>query len=285
MITNFGKELSKTAITEKVRKFYDLGSPLYFEVYGKHIHDGYYITGRESKQEAQENLTSLLAGKARLKKGLKILDVGCGVGGSSVWLAENLDATTVGITISPVQVEIARKLAEERKVTSSFLLMDAEKMAFDDNFDVIWVLAAITHLQNQQDFIKLATRFLKTGGKFIIFDWMLNEHITDVLNDRHIKPVSERMLLSNLYPLNTYLKWFIDNGYRITYAEDVTDNTIKTWDDALSVIKEPAILKLASRIIKEELGEVVGFLKSIRAMKLAMQKGKLTSGIVIAEKL
>jgi tocopherol O-methyltransferase len=285
MTTSFSKDLTRASIREKVRKFYDLGSPLYFEVYGKHIHDGYYITGKETKQEAQENLTKILVEKARIKRGVKILDVGCGVGGSSIWMAENLGATTVGLTISPVQIEIARKLAQERQVNSSFLLMDAEKMYFDYKFDVMWVLAALTHFRDQQSFIKLATRFIKKGGKFIIFDWMLDEHVTDILNDRYVKPVSDRMLLSSLYPLNSYLTWFIEDGYRIIYSEDVTDHTIKTWDDALSVIKEPAVLKLASRITKEEIGEILNFLKSISAMKLAMKKGRLKSGIVIAEKL
>lgn len=118
MTTNFSKEMTNESIKEKVQKFYDLGSPLYLEVYGRHIHDGYYVTGKETKQEAQENLTRLLVEKARIKKEAKILDVGCGIGGSSIWMAENIKATTVGITISPVQLEIARKLAQDRKVNS-----------------------------------------------------------------------------------------------------------------------------------------------------------------------
>jgi tocopherol O-methyltransferase len=285
MTTSFGKDLTGKEIREKVSNFYDLGSPLYLEVYGKHIHDGYYITGKETKQEAQENLTKLLIEKTGIQKGAKILDVGCGVGGSSIWLAEKYGATTVGITISPVQVDIARKLVKEKGVDSTFILMNAEEMHFDETFDVIWLLAAATHFRDQQKFIKLATKSLNKGGKFIIFDWMLDEHVTDPLNDQYIQTVADKMLLSTLYSLNTYLKWFIDNGYRIIYSEDVTAHTIKTWDDALSVIKQPAVLKLAARVTKKEVGEIFNFLKSIGAMKTAMKKGKLKAGIVIAEKL
>ena len=101
--TSFSNYPISTAIREKVQRFYDLGSPYYYEIYGEHIHDGYYVTGRESKEEAQENLIRLLVEKARIKRGARILDVGCGMGGSSIWLAENLGAVTVGITISPVQ--------------------------------------------------------------------------------------------------------------------------------------------------------------------------------------
>lgn len=163
--------------------------------------------------------------------------------------------------------------------------MDAEEMYFENKFDVIWVLAAATHLRDQQRFFKLATRFLENGGKFVIFDWMLDEHVKDALDDRYIKPVSEKMLLSSLYSLNSYLSWFINNGYRIIFSEDVTVHTIKTWDVALSVIKDPNVLKLASRISKEEIVEILNFFSSIGAMKNAMKRNRLKSGIVIAEKL
>jgi tocopherol O-methyltransferase len=285
MTTGFSKGLTCDGIREKVGKFYDLGSPLYLQVYGRHIHDGYYITGKETKQEAQENLTKLLVEKAGIKNGAKILDVGCGVGGSSIWMAEELGATTVGITISPVQVEIARNLAKEKSVDSKFILMNAEEMQFDETFDVVWLVAVATHFLHQEKFIKLATKSLNTGGKFVIFDWMLDGSVIDSPNDRYVKPVAEKMLLSSLYPMSAYIKWFIENGYRIVYSEDVTVHTIKTWDDALSVIKKPGNLKLAAHITKEEMLEIFNFFKSIGAMKTAMMKHRLMAGIVIAEKL
>jgi tocopherol O-methyltransferase len=285
MTTGFSGELTGDVIRGKIGKFYDLGSPLYLQVYGSHIHDGFYITGKETKQEAQENLTSLLVEKAGIKNGAKILDVGCGVGGSSIWMAENLGAATIGITISPVQVEIARNLATEKNVNSKFLLMNAEEMQFDGTFDIVWLVAAATHFLDQEKFIKLATKSLNTGGKFVIFDWMLDERVTDPSIDRYVKPVAEKMLLSSLYPMSQYLKWFIDNGYRIIYSEDITVHTIRTWDDAFSIIKKPGNLKLVAHIKKEEMLEIFNFFKSIGAIKTAMKRHRLIAGIVIAEKL
>jgi tocopherol O-methyltransferase len=273
------------SVREKVQRFYDLGSPYYYKIYGEHIHDGYYVTGRESKAEAQENLIRFLVEKAGIKKGARILDVGCGVGGSSLWLAENLGAATVGITISPVQVEMAGKLARERKLNSSFLLMDAERMSFTESYDVIWAVAVLSHLRNQENFLKSATRFLNRRGKIIIFDWMLSEEITEPQNDGYIKPVAEGMLLTSLYSISTYLKWCLKYGYRIVYWEDITSRTIKTWDDALSVVKQPAVWKLAYKVSSEECREALKFFNSLRPMKLAMQKGRLKSGVIIAEKI
>jgi tocopherol O-methyltransferase len=285
MTTSFSQNLNGEAIRAKVRQFYDLGSPLYFEVYGENIHDGYYLTGNESRQEAQENLTRHIAEKARIKKGDRVLDVGCGIGGSSLWLSANLEASTVGITISPAQLEIARQLAKERDANSTFLLMNAEQMQFEETFDVIWAVACSTHFQNQEKFVKSASVFLKPAGRFVIFDWMSNENVIDVKNDRYLKPVNEGMLLASLCSINNYLGWFMQNGYRISYAEDVTGRTLKTWDDALSVIKDPSILKYATRINKKEIAQILHFFKSVRAMKLAMKKGNMKAAIIVAEKM
>ena len=271
--------------TQRVRRFYDLGSPLYLEVYGENIHDGYYTTGSETRQQAQTNLTRLIAEKAGITSRARILDVGCGMGGSSVWLAQNLQANTTGITLSPVQVEIATRLAQDRKVDSTFQVMNAENMRFSETFDILWVVAASTHFQNQEAFVRSASPFLKKGGKFVVFDWMSNEDVADHESDKDLRPVCEGMLLNSLCSINQFLEWFIRSGYRITYAEDITDRTVKTWDDALSIIREPSTWKLASRVSKNELGEILHFLRSVRAMKRAMKHGKMRSGIIVAEKL
>jgi tocopherol O-methyltransferase len=285
LIASNTESLAEISITEKIQRFYDLGSPYYLSIYGEHIHDGYYIRGEESKKEAQENLVKLLADKAKIKKGDSVLDVGCGVGGSSIWLAKNLEAVTLGITISPVQIELARRFAAEQNLNSQFLLMDAGKMHFNQSFDVVWVVAALTHFTDPYHFLKLADSYLNKRGRFIIYDWMPDEGIIDSSNDPYIQPVSKGMLLSSLFSLTSYLKWFIQNGYRVTYAEDITKLTIKTWDDALSVIKDPAAWKLLPKSSLKELREFIGFFRSLRAMKLAMQKGKLRSGAIVVEKI
>ena len=285
MNTSFARGLTNTALKGKISKFYDIGSPLYLDIYGQHIHDGYYITGKESKEEAQENLIKLIVDKAGIKSGAKVLDVGCGVGGSSMWLAKHLGAVTTGITISPVQVLIARELARKSNASSTFKLMDAENLQFDEKFDVIWVVAAMTHFREQEKFIKLASQYLNPKGKFVVYDWMSSEEVKDVLNDRYLKAVSEGMLLAGLFSIDRYIEWFIKYGYGITYAEDITARTIKTWTDALSVVKRPAVLKLAYEMTKQYNREALTFLKSIGAMKRAMLKGKLKAGIIVAEKL
>lgn len=268
-------------IKHKIQKFYDASSPYWAEIWGEHIHDGYYLTGKESKEEAQENLVRLLAEKANIQKGSKILDVGCGIGGTSIYLAKNFGAHTTGITISPVQVEMAQKQAERQHANSAFSVMDAERMDFSESFDVLWIVGVLTHFIDQENFIKRAAKFLNKGSKFVLGDWMVAEDITDAERKKFIQPVLHGMLMPNSYSINTYLEWFIKYGYRIIYSEDITVRTRKTWDVALSLIKKPALWKFAYR----EGTIFVNFLQCIRAMRRAMHEDKLRFGVIVVEKL
>jgi cyclopropane fatty-acyl-phospholipid synthase-like methyltransferase len=77
-------DLTPSPIVEKVKNFYDAGSSHYVKIFGANIHDGYNATGKESREEAQAELIRFLAEKAGIENGIRILDVGCGVGGSSI---------------------------------------------------------------------------------------------------------------------------------------------------------------------------------------------------------
>src|SRR5579859_2867012 len=122
----------------KIIEHYDVVSPFYRSLWGEHLHHGYWIRGNESKEKAQVQLIEYLAEVARVKPGAEILDIGCGFGGSSLYLAKQYRAAVTGITISPVQVEMAIQAAAAERLDARFLLMDAEAMQFQKRFDVLW---------------------------------------------------------------------------------------------------------------------------------------------------
>ena len=93
----------------RIIKHYDIVSPYYRSLWGEHLHHGYWIRGDESKEKAQLQLIEHLAQLANVKPGSDILDIGCGFGGSSLYLAKHYNATVTGINISSVQVEMATR--------------------------------------------------------------------------------------------------------------------------------------------------------------------------------
>ena len=272
--------MSEPAFKERVRRFYDVLSPHFQVLWGDHLHDGLYASGNETKHVAQENLVQYLARESKIPPGAEGLDVGCGMGGSSVSLARDLGCEMTGITLSPVQVEMAQKLAVEQGVEARFLVMDAEAIQLPQRFDFVWMLGVLGHLEDQRAFIASSPRLLRSGGRFVLADWMAGPDLTPRDRRKYVEPVLRGMLMPQIFPLSQYLQWFEESGYRVVFAKDISDQTRKTWEDAVSVIEVPAVYRLA-----RELGwDALQLLRAIWGMKRAMAVSKIVYGVVIAER-
>ncbi|KAK3365853.1 S-adenosyl-L-methionine-dependent methyltransferase [Lasiosphaeria ovina] len=104
------------ALKDRIKLHYDLASDYYLNLWGEHIHHGYWPTDEskatDSKEVAQLALIKLLLDVSRVADGSRVLDVGCGVGGTSRYLAAELGCAVTGITISSKQVQIATRLTK-----------------------------------------------------------------------------------------------------------------------------------------------------------------------------
>ena len=100
--------------------------------------------------------------------GKKLLDVGCGLGNDLSRFVRG-GAEGVGIDISAVAVNLARKNFKYRNLSASFIEMDAENMAFSDNsFDIVYCHTVIHFTPDPQFLINEVHRVLKPGGLAIL---------------------------------------------------------------------------------------------------------------------
>ncbi|MBD2363815.1 methyltransferase domain-containing protein [Anabaena minutissima FACHB-250] len=162
---------------QRIQQFYDASSSLWEQIWGEHMHHGYYgVNGTEKKdrRQAQIDLIEELLSWAGVETAENILDVGCGIGGSSLYLAEKFQAQATGITLSPVQAARATERAQEKGLSakSKFLVANAQAMPFDDNtFDLVWSLESGEHMPDKTRFMQECYRVLKPGGTFIMVTW------------------------------------------------------------------------------------------------------------------
>ena len=99
--------------------------------------------------------------------GRRVLDYCCGDGQNTVFLAKN-GADAFGIDISPVSIQNAKEKAEKKGLkNASFLVMDAEKLEFEDNFFDLIVCSGVLHHLNIEKAYQELSRVLKPGGKII----------------------------------------------------------------------------------------------------------------------
>lgn len=262
----------------KIIEHYDVVSPYYYSLWGEHIHHGYWVRGDESKETAQLQLIDLLAQLANIKTGSRILDIGCGFGGSSLYLAKKYGASTTGITISPVQVRMAKEAAAKTNLDASFFLMDAEEMQFSQPFDLLWSVESISHYRDPRKFFASAVKFLKPGGCFALTDWFQKENLSPADKKKFIQPIEKGMMVE-LRGMNDYGDFLVSSGLHVVHRQDLTLNCAKSWDLGLDIIKDKKFWTLAAK----HGAEFVTNLKAFRAMRAGFASGKFVYGLFVAE--
>ena len=261
----------------KIIEHYDIVSPYYRSLWGEHLHHGYWIRGDESKEKAQLQLIEHLAQLANIKPGSDILDIGCGFGASSLYLAKHFNATVTGITISSVQVEMAMQAAAGQQLNAKFLLMDAEAMNFQKQFDLLWSVESISHYQNVRGFFASAAKLLKPGGSFAITDWFKKENLTRAETRKFIDPIEKGMFVE-LQVMDDYEQFFLSNGLQIMHREILNKNCAKTWDLCLNIIKDKSFWALAAKYGPH----FVSYLKGFQAMRAGFASGNFVYGLFVA---
>lgn len=190
----------------------------------------------------------------------KVLDVGCGIGGTSRYLASKLGEQTevTGITLSPKQVERATQLAKARGLgNAKFQVMDALAMTFPDNsFDMVWACESGEHMPDKKAYVEEMSRVLKPGGIMVVATWCQRD---DESRGRGAAPFTarDRKRLDYLYAewthphfisIASYRKLMEDTGLlEHVHTEDWNEGTIASWRhsiwvgvfDPLPVIRRP----------------------------------------------
>lgn len=153
------------------------------------VHFGYTDENTRSHTDALKNMNRVLADRVQVKAGDRILDAGCGVGGSALWLAKERRAEVVGITLAARQVQKARSYAARRNLTHRvhFEVADFTATPFPDaSFDVVWAVESLCHAADKAAFYQEAARVLRPGGRVVVADF--------VRSGRPLDPTGERLL-------------------------------------------------------------------------------------------
>ncbi|MED5469243.1 MAG: methyltransferase domain-containing protein, partial [Cyanobacteriota bacterium] len=145
-------------------------------LWGEHVHLGYYgkpPSTRDFRAAKQDFVHELVqwSGLAQLPRGSRVLDVGCGIGGSARILARDYNFDVLGITISPAQVQRASQLTPEG-MTCQFQVMDALDLKLaKGSFDAVWSVEAGPHMPDKQRYADELLRVLRPKGVLAVADW------------------------------------------------------------------------------------------------------------------
>ncbi len=174
-----------------------------------------------TRDEALLRSNAYLATRAGVEHGTRVLDAGCGVGGSSIWLAAQRGAEVVGITIAPEQVAHAMRLAGEAGVSdrTAFHEMDFAATTFaHGSFDVVWNIESMCHAFDKPEYLRHVHDLLRPGGRFACLD-MFGYGRADA---PAIRAMCANWSLPSMPSLDEVTGWLGSLGYEGVESEDLT---------------------------------------------------------------
>ena len=139
------------------------------------FHFGYHDVPGMPHHLALARHNEMMAERAGVQAGDRILDAGCGVGGTACWLAEHRGAEVTGVTLVSDQVSRARAIAAERGLSAraAFEVADYSALPYaDGSFDVVWAQESLCHSSDKATTYRELFRVLRPGGRLIIAEYM-----------------------------------------------------------------------------------------------------------------
>ncbi len=286
---------------QKIQQFYDASSGLWEQIWGEHMHHGYYgSTGNQHKdrRQAQIDLIEVLLDWAQIRSASRILDVGCGIGGSSLYLAQKFQAAVTGITLSPVQAARARERAVAAGIKTGAIASDADRpqadfqvanaleMPFEENaFDLVWSLESGEHMPDKEQFLRECYRVLKPGGTFLLVTWChrntdLPAGALTASEQKHLAEIYRVYRLPYVISLRDYVAIANNIGFQSIRSDDWSAAVAPFWtvvmDSALTPAAIFGLLRAGWTTIQAAL--------SLGLMRRGYQRGLIEYGLLRASK-
>jgi cyclopropane fatty-acyl-phospholipid synthase-like methyltransferase len=250
------------------------------------LHAGYHDDEHRRHGAAVENMNRVLADKVDIGHEDRVLDCGCGVGGSTVWLADNRGASACGIDLVPMQLRKAADLASDRGVADrvDFSRQDFTRTAFpDDSFDVIWGIEAICHAEDKRDFLDEAARLLRDGGRLVVSDGF---QAVDALTPAEREAMDvwlDGWAVPNLDSVDAFSDGLVEAGFADVTVEDATESVMPSskrlyWVSRLAAPVESLMHRIGLRSAAQ-----TGNRKAARYQHETLRDGLWTYNIVSAE--
>jgi cyclopropane fatty-acyl-phospholipid synthase-like methyltransferase len=260
---------------DAIRAHYDSFARIYRMFWGDHIHHGLFLRGNELPEEAQLNLLDYCARLSDVRKGLGVLDVGCGHGGTSVYLACRYGCFAEGLTLSPKQALLAKQNARRAGVEAltRFLVADVESHVLPTGgVDLVWTMESSEHFRDKADYFRRVARSLRLGGRLLLAAW------TGSMHNSRVRAVADTFLCPSIQTAHDYQQQIEHAGLRIRCCEEITGKVIRTWEICLERSRK---LRALVRIFPREVRD---FVHGIGTILEAYRSGDLTYSVIVAEK-
>ena len=207
--------------------YYNLATDLYEYGWGSSFHFCRFWPGEPFLQAIARH-EHYLALKMGIEENMRVLDVGCGVGGPAREIVKFTGANVIGLNNNDYQIERAAEYAKRDGLSSKlrFTKGDFMQMSFPDNsFDAVYAIEATVHAPDLEGVYSEIFRVLKPGGIFGVYEWLMTDAY-DNNNPEHRKirlGIEQGNGISNMVKVSDGLRAFKNAGFEIIHSEDLAE--------------------------------------------------------------
>jgi tocopherol O-methyltransferase len=191
------------------------------------IHFGYDDGRRCSHSDSLVITNQVLADSADVRAGDRVLDAGCGIAGSGIWMAETRGVTVVGVTPVSRQVERARRTIAARNLAHAVSVEQGDYTATnfqDASFDVVWALESICHVATKAAFYRESARLLRPGGRLVVAEYMRVRRPLPEANEALLRRWIKHWMIPDLDTMSEHRQHSHDAGLHGVEVRDITAN-------------------------------------------------------------
>lgn len=216
----------------RIRTYYDETwldyRMLWLNPQSRAIHFGYWDEHTHSHTESLLNMNRMLASHIGIRSGQRILDAGCGVGGSAIWLAKTYDVEVVGITPVASQVVRARRYTQEQGLAKQIVFeqQDYTCTTFPEaSFDVVWGMESFCHAPDKHLVLAEMQRLLRPGGRLGIVEYMRTGRPCAVVkNEALLHSWLSGWAIPDIATAHEWLQWTQAVGFHDVQLLNITPN-------------------------------------------------------------
>ncbi len=252
------------------------------------MHFGYYGKGVHTHRGAMQQMNAALAARVRASREDRVLDAGCGLGGSSLWLAEHIGCQVTGVNITPFQIETARRAAAERGLDSlvRFEIEDyAHTPLADHAFTVVWGLESVVHAESKADVLAEAYRLLAPGGRLVLAEYVLRAEPTLTDQDKQVvAPWLEGSAMPSLLTAGQYARILERIGFERVEFGDWTPHVARSLGRLRRIVSGAQPLLSLAQKARIMSSVQCGSVRASYAQSQALRRGLWRYLVITAER-